>query len=1352
MKIKNKQLVITSAVIICCLAAVLIMSNRPSDVTTTSKENTSTSNEIASNPIIYADVPDPSVIRVEDNYYMVSTTMHMMPGSPIMRSTDLVNWEIIGYPYDRLEENSTYQLRDGQNAYGQGTWASSLKYHNGTFYVLTAALDTGKTYLFSAEDPSGNWDRTEFQGYMHDPTLLFDDDDTAYIIYGVEDFHIKELTEDYKAINPDGLDKVILSSGKEGMEGAHAHKINGKYYLTFIWWETGEIRRQYVYRADQIDGPYEGKLVLSDTMGNNQNGVAQGGLVDTPDGDWYAMLFQDHGAVGRVPVLVPVHWEDDWPVFGDADGKVPLQFEKSGSSNFTTQLTKSDDFYQEEPVVVEWEPVQSESTASSYNGLGEELVKNGDFSMRIMDWWAKDGAKVSIIPDDSDSDNFIAHITERPSTIAGIGQNFTGRIVPGERYKANFRIKYEEGPETKEFVLTAKKIQGSDTSYANLVRGTVKRGEWTELSGTFTIDGNPNMLQLFFETPWTENPDPVNDNMDFYLDSVSIKASPQSNEDLSEAMPNGSELGLHWQWNHNPNNSKWSLTERKGFLRLTTDGVVSDIHHARNTLTQRSQGPESSGWIAMDTSSMLDGDYAGLAAFQQEYGFIGVTQEGSDRFIVMVDKGIEKARKELKQELVYLKIDFDFLTDTATFFYSLNGSNWTEFGTELQMQYTLPHFMGYRFALFNYATQIEGGHVDFDFFKFSNEKTGSTTPSQLTAYLKEDVIELSQETDRTYDVRLLLNDIPEGKDVREINAMIQIPEVMEVREVIPNSNNLQADNVFFEHVEEGILLKIHNNEDSAVFFTNQDTTMELVTIKIKQKQELKEIMSDEIKVNNLESVDSDGQLEAYDVRGAVSKVNFTPPNSALGKLPPNGNPLVSHKFGADPFALVFEDRVYIYATNDVLEYDEHNNVIDNTYGNINKLSVISSDDLVNWTDHGVINVAGPDGAAKWATQSWAPAAAHKVIDGEDKFFLYFSNNASGIGVLTSESPLGPWVDPIGEPLISRSTPGVEDVTWIFDPAVLVDDDGKGYLYFGGGIPEGEYENPNTARVMELGEDMVSVVGEAVPIPAPFMFENSGINKVNGIYYYTYCSNFYNGVRPEGSPAAGEIAYMTSDNPMGPWTYQDTILKNPAYFFEVGGNNHHAIFQFHDTWYIAYHAQTLSKEMGIPKGYRSTHLNNVYFNEDGSIQEVNADMKGVEQIKHVNPFERVEAENFAWNAGIQVEPIVTEEDDAVHSTNLAVTDINNGDWTAVSGVDFGEGASEFSASVSSGTDGSAIELRLGDPTGKLIGTLTVPNTGWNQWTNVSTEVSGVEGVHDLYFVYRGKSNQKLFMFDSWQFSE
>ncbi len=486
------------------------------------------------------------------------------------------------------------------------------------------------------------------------------------------------------------------------------------------------------------------------------------------------------------------------------------------------------------------------------------------------------------------------------------------------------------------------------------------------------------------------------------------------------------------------------------------------------------------------------------------------------------------------------------------------------------------------------------------------------------------------------------------------------------------------------------------------------------------------------------------------IQNEQNEQSVTPAEQAitkpLGKLPPHGNPLMAHKFGADPYALVYNDRVYLYMTGDQLEYDAAGEIKENSYSSINKLNVISSADLMNWTDHGAIPVAGPQGAATWASQSWAPAAAHKVIDGKDRFFLYFANNATSIGVLTSDSPEGPWVDPIGKPLITRQTPGVESVTWLFDPAVLVDDDGEAYIYFGGGVPEGQYARPDTARVMQLGADMTSVIGTAEVIPAPYMFENAGINKVNGLYYYTYCSNFYDGVREEGSPRAGEIIYMTSENPMGPWTYQGSILKNPVHFFGVGGNNHHAIFEFRDSWYIAYHAQTLSKAMGVAKGYRSTHLNQVEFDPaDGKIAEITATYEGVEQLQSYDPYAATSGGTMAWSAGLLTAPADT------HARTQAV-DIQDGDWLALASVDFGDGAATFRARLLGTGAAGNIELRLGSPEGELAGTLSVSELASGEAADLSTEVTGATGTHDLYLVFRGEQETELFQLAEWTFDK
>ncbi|PXV95643.1 alpha-L-arabinofuranosidase [Lachnotalea glycerini] len=483
--------------------------------------------------------------------------------------------------------------------------------------------------------------------------------------------------------------------------------------------------------------------------------------------------------------------------------------------------------------------------------------------------------------------------------------------------------------------------------------------------------------------------------------------------------------------------------------------------------------------------------------------------------------------------------------------------------------------------------------------------------------------------------------------------------------------------------------------------------------------------------------------------------------STIAKSVGNSNPLIDHHLGADPSALTYNGRVYLYMSSDNYEYNSDNTIKDNSFANLKSVNVISSDDMVNWTDHGSIPVAGAYGAnsgqgiAKWAGASWAPAATVKNINGKDKFFLYFANSAGGIGVLTADSPIGPWSDPIGKALVTLSTPGMSGVVWLFDPAVFVDSDGTGYLYCGGGIPgdsnptQAQRANPKTARVLKLGSDMTSIVGSAVTIDAPFMFEDSGIHKYNGTYYYSYCINF-SGTHPSNIPA-GEIGYMTSSSPMGPFTYKGHFLKNPGVFFKSGGNNHHCVFNLNNEWYVVYHAQTVSQALfGAGKGYRSPHINKLVQNQDGTIQEVAADYKGVSQISNLNPYNRVEAETIGWNAGILTEKCSASGGPV---SNQDVTSIHNGDWIAVGNADFGsDGAKTVKANVAS-TVGGKIEIRLDSVTGSLVGTLDVPSTGGTQtWKEIETTVSNATGVHNVFFVFTGNGSNNLFNFDYWQFSQ
>lgn len=441
----------------------------------------------------------------------------------------------------------------------------------------------------------------------------------------------------------------------------------------------------------------------------------------------------------------------------------------------------------------------------------------------------------------------------------------------------------------------------------------------------------------------------------------------------------------------------------------------------------------------------------------------------------------------------------------------------------------------------------------------------------------------------------------------------------------------------------------------------------------------------------------------------------------------NNNPIATQRFTADPGVMVYNDEVFIYTTNDILEY-KNGQIAENTYSEIQTLNCYSSKDLVNWTDHGTIQVAGNNGAAKWASNSWAPCAAHKKIDGKDKFFLYFANNASSIGVLTADSPVGPWRDPIGRPIVNKSTANCWDVTWMFDPAVFVDSDGQGYLYFGGGIPENNFAHPNTARVAKLSYDMTGISGTPAKIDAPYILEDSGINKIGNKYYYSYCSNW----NTSGSGiTAAAIEYMVGNSPMGPFTYAGEVMKNPGSYFGSVGNNHHSIFEFKGKLYMAYHARAVeSATIRKSLGYRSTQIDQLSVS-NGKINLLTPTMKGVSQVGYMNPYSRVQAETMYNQGGINV----------TGSGDTAVSDIQNGDWTCVRGVNFANGLSKITARVKSWQNGK-IEVRQNSATGTLLGTINVSNTN-GSFKEFDATMNNVSGVKNIYFVFSGS-----FDFDSW----
>ena len=514
------------------------------------------------NPMLWADVPDPDVIRVGDTFYLVSTTMHLMPGAPVMASKDLKNWETVGYIFDKLTDSPKYDLLQG-TVYGRGQWATSLKYHNGKFYALLAPNEQGAmgdTYIFTADKAEGPWKILSRMRHFHDCSLFFDDDGRVYVIYGTGE--LMELKPDLSDVI-EGTHMHIFQREEDErglLEGSRVIKHDGKYYLLMIShvYAPGKHRREVCYRADDIHGPYEKQVILESEFGGFSY-EAQGTIVDSPSGDWYGIIFQDRNGVGRVLTVMPCRWINGWPMLGDENGKVPDEVRPFVSGQPETGIVKSDDF-----------------------------------------------------------------------------------------------------------------------------------------------------------------------------------AEPK--------------LGLQWQWNHNPVDNAWSLTEQPGFLRLKTNRVVNTLYLAPNTLTQRMEGPQCSAYIVMDYSNMKDGDRAGFAAFNSDSGVLTIKRIGKKYYLEMSEqkvelsdrnkevtnvdekmiKGIALSRLYPKAKKIWLRIDADFRpvkgrnggADCANFYYSMDGEQWERIGTE---NYRLNFdwrrfFMGSKFGIFNYATKKSGGYVDVDEFCYQKIK------------------------------------------------------------------------------------------------------------------------------------------------------------------------------------------------------------------------------------------------------------------------------------------------------------------------------------------------------------------------------------------------------------------------------------------------------------------------------------------------------------------------------------------------------------------------------------------------------------------------------------------------------
>ena len=431
------------------------------------------------------------------------------------------------------------------------------------------------------------------------------------------------------------------------------------------------------------------------------------------------------------------------------------------------------------------------------------------------------------------------------------------------------------------------------------------------------------------------------------------------------------------------------------------------------------------------------------------------------------------------------------------------------------------------------------------------------------------------------------------------------------------------------------------------------------------------------------------------------------------------NPIVQTMYTADPSPMVHNDTLFLYTGHDEDQ---------STWFTMKDWKCFSTTDMVNWTDRGT--------PLTIETFSWAgkDAWAGQCTFRNGKFYWYVPVNQSNgkgmaLGVAVSKSPVGPFSDALGKPLLHT---GNGDI----DPSVFIDDDGQAYLYWG---------NPYL-KYVKLKDDMISYSGEVVTVPLnkegfhvrykdvdkrPSAYEEGPwIYKRKDLYYLIYAA----GGVPE------HLAYSTAARATGPWTYRDTIMS----VITKGGafTNHPGVVDYKGKSYFFYHNGALPGGGGFT---RSVCVEEFSYNDDGSIPRIKNTGTGiVDPVANLNPFNIVQAETMAWAQGLKT--AFNQE------VGVLVTGVDQGDYIKVRNVNFDRAAKNFAARVASTASGATIEVRLDGPTGALIANLDIKNTGGlNKWKLFSCKVNKVEGVHDLYFVFKG-TGAELLNFDWWKFGK
>ncbi|MDO4497043.1 MAG: glycoside hydrolase 43 family protein, partial [Bacteroidales bacterium] len=495
---------------------------------------------------------------------LAGTTMHTVPGLVILHSRDLVNWENVSYCFDRFDfDDDAFSLKNHKEIYGQGIWAPAIRYANGQFYLFSNINGKG-LQCYTSKEITGPWKHHNMQGRIYDLSVLFDDDGKIYAIHGYGEVHCTELKPDMSGPIEE-TDRIIIPNGSAVGEGHHMYKINGMYYLISTDYRPNG--RTLCSRAKSIWGPYETCVITADeTFGYHPVGLTevegrivpdgskfgigfedvnataatnihQGGIVQTQNGDWYALLMMDFHSIGRTVTLAPVTWKDGWPMLG-LEGN-----------------------------------------------LG-----------RAPRTWTK-----PVIPG---AENIVPH-------------------APYER----------------------------------------------------------------------------NENF------------------------NGKQLGRIWQWNHNPDDSRWAL--KKGRLRLNTL-PAEQLMWARNTLTQRVIGPQSTVTVELFTQGMNDGDVAGLGNINVPCSWAGIVKEGKElklRCFEQLNNDTIDTAVSLAQGKIWLQLVGDYDNNTAHYAYSTDGQTFKQIGPEMRLSYQLISFQGSRAALFAFNHKGKsGGFAEFDNFVVDEPK------------------------------------------------------------------------------------------------------------------------------------------------------------------------------------------------------------------------------------------------------------------------------------------------------------------------------------------------------------------------------------------------------------------------------------------------------------------------------------------------------------------------------------------------------------------------------------------------------------------------------------------------------